>query len=246
MNTSLHGLVNQGQRRKRIAIGFIFSIVFLIAALLFPIFQQPVHALPATFENPYGGEAKLALQTTGEFSAIDLSDFVSVGDFVDSEQIVAVYAAGLFTLPVVQQPQDRPWFVSSASNTITQFALAGEYGSLGFLAHNTLAGSVFYNLEVGQEVRIILGDGTSRRFIIEEIMGYQALDPDNPYSSFRPAEGIGKDLSSTELFNLIYAVANRAVFQTCIEKNGDPNWGRYFVIAYPVREHFSLFDLLSY
>jgi hypothetical protein len=77
-------------------------------------------------------------------------------------------------------------------------------------------------------------------------MGYQALDPDNPYSSFRPAEGIGKDLSSTELFNLIYAVANRAVFQTCIEKNGDPNWGRYFVIAYPVREHFSLFDLLSY
>jgi hypothetical protein len=246
MNTSLHRLENQGHRRKRIAIAFIFSIVFLLAGLFLPITQKPVQVPSPRFEALSSEGSRLALQTTGEFSAIDLSDFATINNVVDPDQIVAVYAAGLFALPVVQQPQDRPWFVSSASKTITQFALASEYGSLGFLAHNTLAGSAFYELEVGQEVRIVLGDGDSRRFVVEEIISYQALDPDNPYSFFRPAEGLGKDLSSTELFNLVYAVPNRAVFQTCIEENGDPNWGRYFVIAYPVKERFSLFDLLSF
>ena len=246
MNTSLFGLVKQEGRRERFVLGFLFSIVFFFISLFVLLNPQPVQAALTTLDHSSGGSPKLALQATGEFSTFNLSDLITTTDIVDSEQVVGVYAPGLFTLPVIQQPVDKPWFVSSESNIITQFRLASDYGSLGFLAHNTLAGSFFTDLQIGGEVWVVLGDGNSKRYVIGEIRSYQALDPVNPYSSFRPANGWGKDLSSTELFNLIYAVPNRVVFQTCIERNGDQNWGRYFVIAYPVRERFSLFDILSF
>jgi hypothetical protein len=246
MNTSLNGLEKQGHKRERIVVGFLFSIVFLLVSLFLLLNPQPAQAALTPFENPSGGGQRLGLQTTGEFTEIDLSNFITAADVIEEDQIVGVVATGVFALPVVQQPVDKPWFVSSTSDTITQFGLASEYGSLGFLAHNTLAGSVFYELQIGQEVRVILGDGDSQRYIVSEILSYQALDPNSPYSVFRPLDGRGKDLTSTDLFNLIYAVPNRVVFQTCLEKNGDHNWGRYFVIAYPVRARFSLFDLLSY
>jgi len=246
MNTSLNGLEKQRCIRERYVVCFLFSIVFLLVSVFLLLNPQPVQAALTTLENPSGGGPKLGLQTTGDISAVSLSDFVTSEVIVDTEQIVGVVAPGVFALPVVQQPKDKPWFVSSASDTITQFGLASDYGSMGFLAHNTLAGSVFYELQIGQEVRVILGDGDTQRYVVGEILSYQALDPDSPYSVFRPVDGRGNDLTSTDLFNLIYAVPNRVIFQTCLEKNGDPNWGRYFIIAYPVRARFSLFDLLSY
>jgi hypothetical protein len=246
MNTSLIGLVKQERRRERFVIGFLFSIVFLFVSLFVLLNPQPVQAALTTLDHSSGGSPRLALQATGEFSTLDLSDLITTTDIVDPEQVVGVYAPSLFAIPVVQQPVDKPWFVSSESNIITQFHLASDYGSIGLLAHNTLAGSFFTDLQIGGEVMVFLGDGSSRRYVVGEIRSYQALDPVNPYSSFRLASGRGKDLSSTDLFNLIYAVPNRVVFQTCIERNGDQNWGRYFVIAYPVRERFSLFDILSF
>jgi hypothetical protein len=245
MNTSCHGLAKSKLKHERVIVGFLFSIVFILVGffLLKPLSAQ---ATLTSLKNPSAEETRLALQTTGELSALTLSDFASTADTIDSKQVVGVYAPGVFTLPVIQQPDSKPWFVSSKPNTITQFGLASEYGSMGFLAHNTLAGNVFNKLQVGQEVRVIRGDGDTQRFIVGEITRYQALDPDNPYSVFRPVEGRGKDLSSTELFNLIYAVPHRVVFQTCIEYGGDPNWGRYFVIAYLVKERFSIFDILSF
>ena len=246
MNTSFNGLEKQEHRRERIVVGFLFAIVFLLVSLSLLLNPQPAQAALTTYESPSGGGQKLALQTTGEITAVDLSNFIIAADDIETDQIVGIYAPGVFALPVVQQPKDKPWFVSSASDTITQFGLASDYGSMGFLAHNTLAGSVFYELQIGQEVRVILGDGDTQRYVVGEILSYQALDPDSPYSVFRPMDGRGNDLTSTDLFNLIYAVPNRVIFQTCLEKNGDPNWGRYFIIAYPVRARFSLFDLLSY
>jgi hypothetical protein len=246
MHTSLRGLVKQKCKRERFVVGFLFSIVFLFVSLFILLNPQPVQAALTTLDHSSDGSQRLALQATGEISTLNLSELIPPTDIVDSEQVVGVYAPGLFVLPVVQQPVDKPWFVSSESNIITQFRLASDYGSMGFLAHNTLAGSFFTGLEIGREVWVILGDGDSRRYVVGEIRSYQALDPVNPYSSFRPANGRGKDLSSTDLFNLIYAVPNRVVFQTCIERDGDQNWGRYFVIAYPVRERFSLFDILSF
>ncbi|OGO19261.1 MAG: hypothetical protein A2Z14_12865 [Chloroflexi bacterium RBG_16_48_8] len=246
MNTSLIGLVKPKLKRERFIVGSLFSIVFLFVTSFLLFNPQPVQAALASLESPSNVGSRLALQTTGEFSSLNLLDFISATDTRDPKRVVGIYAPGMFTLPVVQQPEDKPWFVSSASNTITQFRLASDYGSMGFLAHNTLAGSVFYELQMGQEVRVILEDGGSRRYVVGEMLLYQALDPKNPYSVFRPVDERGKDMSSTDLFNLIYAVPHRVVLQTCMEYNGDPNWGRYFVIAYPATERFSLFDLLSF
>jgi len=89
---------------------------------------------------------------------------------------------------------------------------------------------------------VVYGDGEWMKFMVGEIQSYQALEPDSPYSVFRETDRSGKDLTSTDLFHRVYAKPHTAVFQTCIESNGDPNWGRYFVIAYPVSGRFRLFD----
>lgn len=226
-------------RRERWVIASLFFLVFIFVINILFISPQPALASLDAFTQD---SLNIGLQTTGELSARDLAELVPSASALDSDQIVGVHVPGIFSLPVIQQPEDKPWFVSSAPKTITQFNLAGDYGSLGFLAHNTLAGGVFYNLIIGDEILVVYGDGELARFKVGEIRSYQALDPDSPYSIFREMNGSGKELTSTELFHLIYAKPHRAVFQTCLEAEGDPNWGRYFVIAYPISGRFSLFE----
>jgi len=246
MNTSLLGLVIAKLLRKRFIGGYFLLIVFLFGCSYLFVNPQYVEAPSVSSQNQLNAEPTLVVQTTGQFSTLNLLDVISAVSSRDSEKIVGLHVPGVFTLPVVQQPEGRPGFVSTASNTLTQFRLASEYGSMGFLAHNTLAGSDFYELQLGQEVRIIMGDGGSQSYAVGEILLFQALDPNSPYSDFRPVDRRGEDLSSTDLFNLIYAVPDRVVLQTCKEYNGDPNWGRYFVIAYPIIGRISLFDLFSF
>ena len=40
-------------------------------------------------------------------------------------------------------------------------------------------------------------------------------------------------MSSAGLFKHMYASKDRLVFQTCIELNGEPSWGRLFIVANP-------------
>ena len=246
METSMVGWVFGVGRRERCVIAALFFVVFLLAINLLFISPQPALADLASLDTFANESLNIGLQTTGELSAFDLTEFVPSVSVSNADQIVGVYVPRVFSLPVIQQPTDKPWFVSSSPETITQFNLAGEYGSLGFLAHNTLAGEVFYELEIGQEIIVVYSDGELMRFKVGEVQSYQALDPDSPYSVFRETNGSGKDLSSTDLFHRVYAKPHRAVFQTCIESNGDPNWGRYFVIAYPVSGRFSLFNSLPF
>jgi hypothetical protein len=239
MDTRMIEWVKGAGRRERWVIASLFFLVFIFVINILFISPQPALASLETFTQD---SLNIGLQTTGELSARDLAELVPPASAPDADQIVGVYVPGIFSLPVLQQPEDKPWFVSSAPKTITQFKLAGDYGSLGFLAHNTLAGGVFYELDIGDEILVVYGDGELARFKVGEIRRYQALDPDSPYSVFREMNGSGKELTSTELFHLIYAKPHRAVFQTCLEAEGDPNWGRYFVIAYPVSGRFGLFD----
>ena len=60
--------------------------------------------------------------------------------------ITGVYADEALAYPVVQQPSGSAAFVSTQNSVVTQFALAEQYGSVGILAHNYLAGSSFFNL----------------------------------------------------------------------------------------------------
>jgi hypothetical protein len=246
MNTSFKEILRFEIRRGKLIVSCLLSFVFLLSTTALLINPPPVQAHLVPLENTTSGGTKFALQTTGEISSSILSEFVSTTEVLDSKQVVGIYAPGKFAFPVVQQPEDKPWFVSSAPRTVTQFHLAKEYGSLGFLAHNTLAGSSFHELQLREDVRVIYGDGNSGRYIIGEILRFQALEPSNPYSTFRKLDGSGKIISSTDLFNIVYGVSSRVVLQTCIEQDGNPNWGRVFIIAYPAKEHFSLFDLLAY
>lgn len=222
------------------------SLCILILSLsVNTLFISPEPALAAL--DLFSSEAEsIGLQTTGELSAVELRELVPPLSASSADQIAGVIAPGVFSLPVLQQPENEPWFVSSAPRAVTQFNLAVEYGSLGFLAHNTLAGSVFYDLDIGEDFIVVYGNGDLARFRVVETRSFQALDPNNPYSEFRVLDGSERTLTSTDLFHQVYAQPHRAVLQTCLEAEGDPNWGRYFVIAYPVSGRFSLFDSLPH
>lgn len=159
-----------------------------------------------------------------------------------SDVVTGVYAptAG-FAYPVIQQPVDQPVFVSREPNTLTQFRTPLRYGVTGFLAHNYLAGAKFYSLDVGDEIGVVHGDGRVSRYRVEVIRRFQALSPHDPKGDLvdldaqaaRPGETPAPQ-SVADVFYQVYSGGDRVVFQTCIQANGNPSWGRLFVIAVPI------------
>lgn len=143
-----------------------------------------------------------------------------------------VYVPDVLALPVVQQPANKPYYVSNRDDQITQFAIASQYGNTGLLAHNTLSGRLFSQLAMGQEVRLVYGDGKVEYYVIAQSMRFQALQPESVSSSFRNLDR-SETLTSGQMFNRAYMGESRVVFQTCIAAEGDPSWGRLFVIAVP-------------
>ena len=160
----------------------------------------------------------------------DLIDGVVNGQ---ADQVVGVYVSDLLSMPVVQQPEGDSTFISSTDNTITQFSAATMFDSTGLLAHNTKAGSQFFDLEINQQAVLIFGDGTTHSYRIESIHSYQALDPNNPYSDFIDLSD-NSQLSSNDLFLETYGAGDQLVFQTCIAAEGINSWGRIFIIATPL------------
>jgi len=134
---------------------------------------------------------------------------------------------------VVRQPSGNAAFVSENAGEVTQFALAAEYGSQAFLAHNYLAGASFFALSEGEIITVVYGDGSSQQYRIENIKRYQALSPDSTQSSFVDLE-TGKQLSASNLFRNTYNSDNTVVLQTCIAQDGISTWGRLFITAVPL------------
>lgn len=165
----------------------------------------------------------------GSFGFEDFSQSVQNGEV---DVLRGVYAENVLKLPVVQQPVERPYFVSNRNGEATQFRMASQYGNIGLLAHNTLSGRSFSKLALGQEVRLVYGDGSVKYFVIKQILRFQALDPESVSSSFRNLDR-NEILSAGEMFNRVYVGEQRLVFQTCIEANGNVSWGRLFVVATP-------------
>jgi hypothetical protein len=191
-------------------------------------FNLLVFLLSLFFVNP---------QTT---QAISISDGALPGfaDFRRSVQngeadvLRGVYVEDVIELPVVQQPITDSYYVSNRNGEVTQFALASQYGNTGLLAHNTLSGRMFSNLAIGQEVRLVYGDGRVEDFVIQQILRFQALDPASISSTFQNLDR-NETLSAGEMFNRAYVGERRIVFQTCIEAQGNVSWGRLFIIALP-------------
>ena len=161
-----------------------------------------------------------------------LAEFSKTVQNGQKDVVRGVYVKNLLALPVVQQPEGNATYVSSQEGEVTEFSTAAQYGNVGLLAHNFKAGRFFFQLTSGQDVQLIYGDGHVETFVIKKVLQFQALEPTNPFSSFR---NLDKDetLDSGQMFNRAYAGERHLTFQTCIAAEGNPSWGRIFVIALP-------------
>lgn len=159
---------------------------------------------------------------------ISLHQFTEALKKPDSSHLVGVYVDNTLALRVVQQAST--YSVSSLANTVTQFGLAENFGSIGLLAHNYLSGSNFTKLDPGTNIILIYGDGSTTKYQVEKIKKYQALSPDELYSDFVNLDNPSGKLSGDQVIKETYGTGE-LVLQTCIENNGNLTWGRLFIIA---------------
>lgn len=188
-------------------------------------------------------EPPAAQQPAPQFAAVDaavlgdtgLAEFAARVRGGQPADLAGVFAPGVLALPVAGQPPGDANYVASEDNVLTQYQDPLRSGVVALLAHNYLSsGQSFYRLKPGQEVYLVYGDGRAARFRVTGVEFFQALDPLNVHSDFRDLNGpSGALLSADQLYQRMYATPNRLVFQTCLEANGDPSWGRMFVQAEP-------------
>jgi hypothetical protein len=171
-------------------------------------------------------------QTFGGRPLPSLQDFVrQVSDGRDGV-LTGVYVAGVMALKILQQPDGDASFISAEDGTATQFQSSTFYGVVGLLAHNFLSGRYFRQLNPGQEVTLIYGDGSLENYRISEIANFERLTQGDLRSDFRD---LATDIKWTvdEVFNQFYTGDHHLTLQTCIEKDGVWNWGVQFIIAEP-------------
>jgi hypothetical protein len=235
----------------KIAFLILPCIIFPVIVLNAGLFPQVAQASPAAVsDGSYSADAVVVSQSAQNSHIVDsavsapleqaspasaLNDFAATLKNGQAGQVVGVYVHDVFSLKVAPQPSNNPAYVNSDPGYATQFSLASQYGSIGLLAHNYLSGSFFSSLTTGQEVDIIYGDGSVRRYSISVIRHFQALSPLSTASNFVDLDNPrNNQLSNSDLFHQIYNQGDRVVFQTCITANGDTSWGRLFVIATPI------------
>jgi hypothetical protein len=201
---------------------FFLSLSLLLFALT-SLFLNPISALAL------GNAAVLPTFT-------DFSNSVKNGE---QDVLRGVYVDKVLAMPVVQQPSGNPGYVSNSDGRVTQFSMASTFGNIGLLAHNHLAGAFFTQLAVGQEIRLVYGNGRVETFVIKEVLRYQALQPTSVYSSFK---NLDKDetLTVEQMFNRVYRGDRHLTLQTCIAADGKLSWGRLFVIAVPKENSLAL------
>lgn len=163
----------------------------------------------------------------------DFRNFIETVFTGQANVITGLYVDGEFALDVLQQPSNNPGYISPYENTVTEFRMARDYGTIGMLAHNYLAGDQFNTLIIGDVIYLVFGDGTIKPYTISDVLSYQALQPNSPYSNFVNLENPEDNQSAADLFYSIYGQEDTLVLQTCIENEGIDTWGRLFIIAVP-------------
>ncbi len=205
--------------------------MFLARLRLFPYLSGEI--IPVT------ADANLSHETVNiKFHSIN---FIKFNQFIKSvtnkrigNQFVGMIAPNHFNLPITQQPIGRPDFVSNEPDVITEFSLSKQYGSIGLLAHNHLAGSSFTYLQENDLIVLVTANKEYKLYKVEKILSYQALSPNSPYSNFVDLKDSNRILSAVDLFMEVYTEEGSLVIQTCIERGGEPSWGRLFIQAFPV------------
>ena len=215
------------------------SILFLLIFIISATFMSSDKTMS---KNEPIAKTGLAQATTSQLYYPATASLPALDSFINSvmngkaTQVVGVYVPGTLALPTVQQPATQPNFVSREPETTTQFLAASRFQTIGFLAHNYLAGTHFFDLKMFQTVIVIYGNGKLGYYQIVDIQKYQALTPNSPHSDFVDLNGpVNNHLTAGDLFDRVYAKGDRVIFQTCILNNGEPSWGRMFIIATPMR-----------
>lgn len=137
-------------------------------------------------------------------------------------------------LLIAGQPGGSIGYVSDLPGVVTSFQQAEKLGSTGLMAHNYLSGEEFFGLEIGD--RILMSDERTDEIIAYQVIDveqYQALQPTSIHSKFQNLES-DEIVSAHQLSQAIYGQAGHLILQTCIEKEGDQEWGRLFIVAEPV------------
>lgn len=202
-------------------------LILLVLAIFLSLAPQGSIAVTSQAEVP-------ALPGTQPAALPSLYNFIASVKNGKSGMLTGVYVTGVLAYPIVQQAGSDAAYVSTQPNTITQFRMAAQYNTVGLLAHDFLAGASFGQLAAGQEVVLVYGDSSLKKYQIAEVQRYQALTPTSPYSNFVDLNTNAK-LSAEQLFLRTYGQGQSVlVFQTCISTDKVSSWGRLFVIARPV------------
>lgn len=173
----------------------------------------------ASFANPLSARAD---------NLPTLEEFVAQVANGDGETLRGVYIPLKLALPVVQQPPGQNDFISPMSAALTEFRMAQKAGSIGLLAHNYLAGKHFFLIERGDLVFLAYGNRRVETFVVQEIRKYEEL-----YGGMYKDLETLENFSAREVFQRMYGAPRRLTLQTCIEKDGNWNWGRLFILAVP-------------
>lgn len=209
------------------------SRFFLILTTAFTLgVQYPVYSLASI---PVTGLAHLEEKRPADFANLSLDDFIAVVKNGDKSRITGLYSEKVFSLQVMQQPAGKPGFVSPVEGFATQFGMASKNNITGMLAHNFSSGRLFFNLATGDQIDVIYGDGSIKKYSVDSIKRFQALSPKSSSSEFVDLES-GEKLSSISLFNRMYGGEHHLTLQTCIQQGNEDSWGRIFIIAQPIIE----------
>ncbi len=176
-------------------------------------------------------------QDTQEKSNAEISTLPIFDQFIqdiktdEADKIVGLWVEDVLALRVVYQPSNQPGFVSTLNKIATYFLYPWKHaGNHGLLAHNYLAGRLFFNMGVGDIIQLVFGDGNYMDFEVTEIKEYQALEPNNPFGDFIDLE-TGEQMTANNVFIEVYMGNFHTTLQTCIAYGGNSEWGRQFTVA---------------
>lgn len=157
-----------------------------------------------------------------------LEEFISQVVDGQASDVNGLYVQGITALKIVQQPKGNLGYVDPRTGTVTQFQSANDYGAVGLLAHNFLAGRVFFLIKPGQDMILVYGDGSIHHYQASNIADYQRLDPTNLKSDFVELAS-SQQMTVDQVFGKFYRNAHHLVLQTCILNGGNPDWGVRFI-----------------
>lgn len=169
-------------------------------------------------------------------SVFDTPEFYDLVDQVEDGKAgveTGIFIPGILSNGVIQQPVNNWSYVSEDDDVVTEFQSAHNSGVTGLLAHNFLLGKKFYDIDLGEYIAIIYGDGAIKRYQVTGIYQFQKLNLASLTSDFIDLQ-TKEQVSSTQIFNRFYTGNDKVTLQTCLERGGQPSWGLTFIVADPV------------